>query len=100
MNELVKHSVAATAAVETGCNSAIVKLSFAMYENNRLIQVHKASTYLVPENDRILAGCGSAVHYFKSTRKVNIKEEGKEGGRRGPFQRIAQRDLGCCRDHC
>eukprot|EP00972_Heterocapsa_arctica_P076958 11349784-Heterocapsa_arctica.AAC.1 len=30
--ELVKHSNAAKAAVETGCNSTIVKLSFGMYK--------------------------------------------------------------------
>eukprot|EP00972_Heterocapsa_arctica_P047837 7056020-Heterocapsa_arctica.AAC.1 len=31
--ELAKHSVAAKAAVKSGCNSAVVKLSFQMYKN-------------------------------------------------------------------
>eukprot|EP00972_Heterocapsa_arctica_P039177 5770420-Heterocapsa_arctica.AAC.1 len=36
--ELVKHSVAAKAAVDTECNSTVVKLSFGMYKNDRLTQ--------------------------------------------------------------
>eukprot|EP00972_Heterocapsa_arctica_P009786 1439927-Heterocapsa_arctica.AAC.1 len=51
--ELVKHSVAAKAAVDTGCNSTIVKLSFGMRKKHRLIQVHKANAELVPANDII-----------------------------------------------
>eukprot|EP00972_Heterocapsa_arctica_P048103 7094084-Heterocapsa_arctica.AAC.1 len=58
--ELVKHSVAAKAAVDTGCNNTIVKLSFGMYKKPRIIQVHKANTELVPANGGILAGCAFA----------------------------------------
>eukprot|EP00972_Heterocapsa_arctica_P087244 12864963-Heterocapsa_arctica.AAC.1 len=76
--ELVKHSVAAEAAVDTGCNSNIVKLSFGMYKKHRLIQVHKANTEPVSANGGIFAGCGFAVHYLKATIKVYVTEEGKE----------------------
>eukprot|EP00972_Heterocapsa_arctica_P100362 14799882-Heterocapsa_arctica.AAC.1 len=76
--ELVKHSVAAKAAVDAGCNSTVVKLLFGMYKKDRLIQVHKANTDLVPADGEILAGCGFAVHCLKATIKVDVKEEGKE----------------------
>eukprot|EP00972_Heterocapsa_arctica_P073430 10845867-Heterocapsa_arctica.AAC.1 len=56
----IKHSVAATAAVKTGCNSTVVNLALGMYKKNRLIQVHKANTDLVPADGGILAGCGFA----------------------------------------
>eukprot|EP00972_Heterocapsa_arctica_P063763 9407179-Heterocapsa_arctica.AAC.1 len=36
--ELVKHNVAAKAAVKTGCNSTIVKLSVQMYKKPRVVQ--------------------------------------------------------------
>eukprot|EP00972_Heterocapsa_arctica_P034148 5026462-Heterocapsa_arctica.AAC.1 len=49
-----------------------------MYKKDRLIQVHKANTALVPADGSILAGCGFAVHYLKATMKVDVKEEGKE----------------------
>eukprot|EP00972_Heterocapsa_arctica_P041238 6079595-Heterocapsa_arctica.AAC.1 len=48
-----------------------------MYKKDRLIQVHKANTDLVPADGGILAGCG-AVPYLKATIKVDVKEEGKE----------------------
>ena len=49
-----------------------------MYKKDRLIQVHKANTDLVPAGGGILAGCGFAVYFLKSTIKVDVKEEGKE----------------------
>eukprot|EP00972_Heterocapsa_arctica_P010769 1578685-Heterocapsa_arctica.AAC.1 len=49
-----------------------------MYKKDRLIQVHKANTELAPADGGILAGCGFAVHCFKATIKVDVKEEGKE----------------------
>eukprot|EP00972_Heterocapsa_arctica_P109031 16056919-Heterocapsa_arctica.AAC.1 len=48
-----------------------------MYKKHILIQVHKVNTELVPVNGGILAGCGFAVHFLKSTMKVDVKEEGK-----------------------
>eukprot|EP00972_Heterocapsa_arctica_P105213 15502796-Heterocapsa_arctica.AAC.1 len=49
-----------------------------MYKKDRLIQVHKANTDLVPAGGGILAGCGFAIHFLKPTIKVDVKEEGKE----------------------
>eukprot|EP00972_Heterocapsa_arctica_P022438 3300504-Heterocapsa_arctica.AAC.1 len=49
-----------------------------MYKKDRLIQVHKANTELVPADGGILAGCGFAVHFLKATIKVDVEEEGKE----------------------
>eukprot|EP00972_Heterocapsa_arctica_P042178 6217341-Heterocapsa_arctica.AAC.1 len=73
--ERVDHKVADTAAVKTGCNSTTVALSFAMCKTPRVIQVHKYNTEGIPANRGILAGCGYAVHYLKTT----IKEEVKDG---------------------
>eukprot|EP00972_Heterocapsa_arctica_P058589 8640391-Heterocapsa_arctica.AAC.1 len=69
--ELVQHKVAAKAAVTSGCNSTVVKLSFQMYKKPRVVQVHKANTELIPANGGMLAGCGFAVHYLKAM----IKED-------------------------
>eukprot|EP00972_Heterocapsa_arctica_P029065 4276233-Heterocapsa_arctica.AAC.1 len=71
----LSYPVAAKAAVDTGCNSTVVKLSFGMYKKDKLIQIHKANTDLVPADGGILAGCGFAVHYLKAIIKVDIKEE-------------------------
>eukprot|EP00972_Heterocapsa_arctica_P080916 11925096-Heterocapsa_arctica.AAC.1 len=60
------HIAAATAAVNTGCNSTIVALSFDMYKTLRIVQVHKSNTQPIEANRGILAGCAYAVHYFKA----------------------------------
>eukprot|EP00972_Heterocapsa_arctica_P042641 6285851-Heterocapsa_arctica.AAC.1 len=48
-----EHSVAAKAAVKTGCNSTVV---------------HKANTELVQADGGIFAGCGFAVHFRTKAR--------------------------------
>eukprot|EP00972_Heterocapsa_arctica_P100254 14783547-Heterocapsa_arctica.AAC.1 len=65
-DERDEHTVAAKAAVETGCNSTILSLSFVMYRTPRVMQVHKSNTDGIPANRGILAGCGYAVHYLKA----------------------------------
>eukprot|EP00972_Heterocapsa_arctica_P016828 2484563-Heterocapsa_arctica.AAC.1 len=77
-DERVDHKVAATAAVQTGCNSTIVALSFEMYRTPRIIQVHKSNTDPIEANRGILAGCGYAVHYLKAMINEEVKDEGNE----------------------
>eukprot|EP00972_Heterocapsa_arctica_P074341 10971025-Heterocapsa_arctica.AAC.1 len=78
--ERVNHKLAAKAAVNTGCNSAIVTLSFATHRRPRVIQVHKANTEGIPANRSIMAGCGYAVHYLKAMIKQEVQGTYKELG--------------------
>eukprot|EP00972_Heterocapsa_arctica_P065213 9627016-Heterocapsa_arctica.AAC.1 len=54
--ERVDHNSAATTAVNTGCNSTIVALSFDMCKTSRIIQVHKSTAQPIEANRGILAG--------------------------------------------
>eukprot|EP00972_Heterocapsa_arctica_P016161 2382632-Heterocapsa_arctica.AAC.1 len=74
-NEIVDHQVAATAAVKTGCNSAIVALSFEMCRRPRVVPVHKSTTEPMEASRGILAGCGYAVHYLKAMIKEEVKDD-------------------------
>eukprot|EP00972_Heterocapsa_arctica_P077474 11427514-Heterocapsa_arctica.AAC.1 len=49
-HESVDHNSAASAAVETGCNSTSVALSFDMYKTPRIVQVHKSNTQPIEAN--------------------------------------------------
>eukprot|EP00972_Heterocapsa_arctica_P093779 13833116-Heterocapsa_arctica.AAC.1 len=64
--ERVDHNSAASAAVDTGCNSTVVALSFDMYKTPRIVQVHKSNTQPIEANRGIIAGCAFTVHYLKA----------------------------------
>jgi hypothetical protein len=74
----VDHKVAATAALDTGCNPTIVALSFDMYKTPRIVQVHKSNTQPIEANRGILAGCAFAVHFLKAMIKQDVKDENNE----------------------
>eukprot|EP00972_Heterocapsa_arctica_P105855 15594075-Heterocapsa_arctica.AAC.1 len=49
-HERVDHNSAASAAVDTGCNSTIVALSFNIYKTPRIVQVHKSNAQPIEAN--------------------------------------------------
>eukprot|EP00972_Heterocapsa_arctica_P040994 6042357-Heterocapsa_arctica.AAC.1 len=76
--ERVNHKVAATAAINTGCDPAIVALSFNLYKTPRSMQVHKSNTQPMEANGGILAGCAFAVNILKAMIKHDVKDDDNE----------------------
>ena len=73
--ERVNHKAAAQAAIDTGCDPIIAALSFNMYKQPRILQVHKSNTQPIEAEGGILAGCAYAVTVLKAMIKQDVKDD-------------------------